>query len=325
MVEKVTRILHSQGLNRAKYDRLADMAERAGEVRADAWRRCSGLSTAAQTPYAIRDAWMAEGCVWHGLPARLGKATLADALGDIAAAREAAKVSVRKAIRHRTRGHDVERQRLYALLKQNRWAEDPFLHRQMRKQWRGGRSHVTNQIVADSGSYTTKAWHGRAWLHLQSMERGQRIAIPLKGDRLPTGTLRIILQDNGQVAVHYAIDETQACSTKPGGSGTVGVDKGYTEAYTDNARAWATCWPKRATPARSRGNAVTNSATWKRSTGPRATPARPTTSGSTTSDTKSGTGGGRGTTNRCATISARQPTPLWTRPAPSPARTCPHP
>ncbi|MCE2468561.1 MAG: hypothetical protein J4G06_11195, partial [Caldilineaceae bacterium] len=26
--------------------------------------------------------------------------------------------------------------------------------------------------------------------------------------------------------------ETQACSTKPGGSGTVGVDKGYTEAYT---------------------------------------------------------------------------------------------
>ncbi len=234
MAEKVTRILHSQGLNRAKYDRLADMAERAGGVRAAAWRRCSGVSTAAQTPYAIRDAWMAEGCDWHGLPARLGKATLADALGDIAAAREAAKVSVRKAIRHRTRGDDAERQRLYSLLKQNRWTEDPFLHRQMRKQWRGGRSHATNQIVADSGSYTTKLWHGRAWIHLQSLERGQRIAIPLKSNRLPSGTLRIILQDNGQVAVHYAIDETQACSTKPGGSGTVGVDKGYTEAYTDN-------------------------------------------------------------------------------------------
>ncbi len=234
MVEKVTRILHSQGLNRAKYDRLADMAARVGRVRADAWRRCSGVSTAAQSPYAIRDAWMAEGCDWHGLPARLGKATLADALGDMAAAREAAKVSVRKAVRHRTRNDAAERQRLYSLLKQNRWTEEPFLHRQMRKAWRGGRSHVTNQIVADSGSYTTKLWHGRTWVHLQSLERGQRIAIPLKGDRLPTGTLRILLQDNGQVAIHYAIDEAQVCSTRPGGLGTVGVDKGYTEAYTDS-------------------------------------------------------------------------------------------
>ena len=62
MAGQVTRILHSQGLNRAKYGRLADMAERAGRVRANAWRRCRGVSTAAQSPYAIRDAWMAEGC-----------------------------------------------------------------------------------------------------------------------------------------------------------------------------------------------------------------------------------------------------------------------
>ena len=91
------------------------------------------------------------------------KAALADALGDIAASREAAKVPVKKAIRC-TRGDKAERERLYSLLKQNRWTEDSFLHRQMRKQWRGGRSHVTNQIVADSGSYTTKVWNGRAWV-----------------------------------------------------------------------------------------------------------------------------------------------------------------
>ena len=34
--------------------------------------------------------------------------------------------------------------------------------------------------------------------------------------------------------VHYALNEDTACSTKPCGSGTVGVDKGYTEAYTDS-------------------------------------------------------------------------------------------
>ena len=177
---------------------------------------------------------MAEGCDWHGLPARLGKATLADALGDMQAGREAAKVPVKKAIWHRTRGNSAERERLYSLLKRNRWTEDPFLHRQMRTQWRGGRSHVTNQIVADAGSYTTKVWHDRAWVYLQGLERGQRIAIPLKGTHLPSGTLRILLRDNGQVEVHYAVDETRVCSTRPCGEATVGVDKGYTEAYTDS-------------------------------------------------------------------------------------------
>ncbi len=234
MAEKVTRLLRSQGLNAAKYDWLARIAVLCGQVRVDAWQRCSGVSTVLQSPYDIRDAWMAEGYDWHGLPARLGKAALADALGDIAAAREAAKVPVKKVIRHRTRGDKAERERLYNLLKRNRWTEDPFLHRQMRKSWRGGRSHVTNQIVADAGSYTTKVWHRRAWVYLQGLERSQRIAIPLKGTCLPSGTLRILLRDHGQVEIHYAVDEAQVCSTRPCGNATVGVDKGYTEAYTDS-------------------------------------------------------------------------------------------
>ena len=87
------------------------MAMLCGRVRADAWRRCSGLSTVLQSPYDVRDAWMAEGYDWHGLPARLGKTMLTDALGDMAAA----KVPVKRAIRHRTRNDDAERQRLYSL------------------------------------------------------------------------------------------------------------------------------------------------------------------------------------------------------------------
>ncbi len=232
---KVTRILHSQGLHKAKFDRLTRIAALCGRVRADAWQRCSGLSTAQQSAYAIRNAWMAEGYDWHGLPARLGKATLSDALGAIAAARDAAKVSVKKAIWYRTRGDGEERHRLYSLLKRNRWDENSFLHRQMRRKWQGGASRVTNQIVADAGSYTAKVWHGRAWVHLQGLERGQRIALPPRGTHLPTGTLRIILQDDGQVAIHYAIDEDTACSTKPCGDGELGVDMGYTEAYADSA------------------------------------------------------------------------------------------
>ena len=66
------------------------------------------------------------------------------------------------------------------------------------------------------------------------MERGRRIAIPLKGKRLPSGTLRILLHPNGQEAVHYAVDETRVCSTRPCGDAAMGVDKGYTEACTDS-------------------------------------------------------------------------------------------
>ena len=192
------------------------------------------VHSAQQSPREIRDDWMAEGYDWHGLPARLGRATLLDALGDIHAGREAAKVPVKKAVWHRTEGDEEERHRLYSLLKQNRWTEDSFLHRHMRKRWKGGTSRVTNQIVLEPEAYTAQVRHGRAWVHIQGMERGQRIAIPLREKHTPSGQLRIILQDNGQLEIHYSVNEEDACSTHPGGSETVGVDKGYTEAYTDN-------------------------------------------------------------------------------------------
>ena len=233
MSSKAARSLYRQGLNRDKYDRLARSAVLCGQVRKDVWQRCRRASAAPPTPYDIRDAWMAEDYDCHGLPARLGKSVMTDAPGDIDAAREAA-APVKKAIWNRTRGDGEGGRLLYFLLKQNRWTEDPFLHWQMRQQWRRGRSHVTNQIVADAGSYTTKVWHGRAWIHLQSVECGQRCAILLKGTHLPSGTLRIILRANSQVAVHHVVDEEQVCSIKSCGQGTVGVDKGYTEAYTDS-------------------------------------------------------------------------------------------
>ncbi len=234
MVADPMSILHSRDLNRSKYDRLVEIAALCGRVRGDAWQRCSGWSTAQQSPREIRDDWMAEEYDWHGLPARLGRATLLDALGDIHACREAAKVPVRKAIWHRTEGDEAERHRLYALLKQNRWIEDSFLHRHMRKRWKGGTSRVKNQIVLEPGAYTAKVRHGRAWVHVQGMERGRRIAIPLREKHTPSGQLRILLRDDGQVEIHHAVNEEDACSTQPGGSETVGVDKGYTEAYTDS-------------------------------------------------------------------------------------------
>jgi len=72
--------------------------------------------------------------------------------------------------------------------------------------------------------------NGRGWVYLQGRERGRRIALPLKGEHLPSGTVRMLLQPNGQVAVHCAVAEFAVCR----GSGTVGVDKGCTAVCTDS-------------------------------------------------------------------------------------------
>ena len=97
MAEKVARILYSRGLSRDKHDRRAQIAS----VRKGA----DGCLTALQrASIPTASATLGTG------PARLGRAALADALGDIAVAREAAKVPVKKAVRHRTRGDNAERQ-----------------------------------------------------------------------------------------------------------------------------------------------------------------------------------------------------------------------
>lgn len=88
-----------------------------------------------------------------------------------------------------------------------------------------------------------------------SLKRSRCITILLKATHLLSGTLRILLQDNGQVKIHHAVDEEQVCSTR---QATVRLDKGYTEAYTDSEEEWygqgplETSSPRRATTARSR-------------------------------------------------------------------------
>lgn len=138
----------------------------------------------------------------------------------MAATREAAK----RAVRHRTQGDSTERERLYSLLKWNRRTEASFRHKRMWKSWRGGRSDVTNRIVANAGSYITQARTGMA-VSAKSRTRPAHDH-PLKGTHLPSGTLRILLQNNGQVELHHAVDEEQVCSARPRGQAMVGVDKG---------------------------------------------------------------------------------------------------
>jgi hypothetical protein len=232
---KVTRIAYSYRLNAAKYAALSEQARRLGWVRSLVWQRYGCVAGAGLRDRQVRDAWLADGSYARfGVLANAWKETLRDAMADIAAVRESAKTRVRRAVgRHTT--DPAERKRLFTLLKTDRWAEEPYLGRQMRQHWRRGKNRTHNQIVVRADQHNSRADDsGRLWLAVPGLQRRQMVRIPLNTTVAPTGTLRLILR-GGRIEVHYQIDAaTLPSAQRPCGTREVGVDKGYTEVLTDS-------------------------------------------------------------------------------------------
>ncbi len=233
---KVTRVAFSKDLNRGKYAQLAEQAHRLGRVRCEVWQRYGSVNGAGLPDRKIRDRWMEDGTAMKfGVLANAWKETVRDAVADIAANRAAAKAAVRKAVNRRTSDH-AERKRLFAALKADSWAEDPFLSRQMRKHWKRGRNRTHNQIVVRSDQYRTFTLveDGDIWLAVPGLVRRELVRVPLNTVVAPTGTLRLILRGS-RVEVHHQIDaDAVKSSARPAGDREIGVDKGYTEALTDS-------------------------------------------------------------------------------------------
>jgi len=227
---KVTRIAYSKNLTESKYTQLGQIATMLAPIRRDVWHRYGSVQGVGKSARDIRAELKPQRT--DSLPYKLWATTVLDVASDIKAYREAAKFQVRKAIRNRAED-DEERKRLYTLLKSDKWLEDSYLRRQMRKHFKHGHTQVDNQIVLDPELYNVFELGGKAWIKVMSLERGKRIAIPLNTTVAPSGTLRLILKDN-RVEVHYSVDSVDVCSIKPCGEDTVGVDKGYTETFTDS-------------------------------------------------------------------------------------------
>ena len=225
---KVTRIARSHRLHRGKYAALEEQAQRLGVVRSEVWQRYGSINGVRLNDRKIRDTWLKEKRIFP-VSANAWNETLRDAKADISMTVEAAKVKAKQAIRRHEKDSDQQK-RLYTLLWRNRFAEDRYLARTMRNYQKRGHNHTHNQIIVRSDNYTSFQCGGRAWIKIPSLERGQRIAIPLNTTVEPTGTLRLILRDE-RVEIHYAVDVEMAhdCGEK-----TLGVDKGYTEVLVDS-------------------------------------------------------------------------------------------
>lgn len=234
LIMKVTRIAYSHHLTASKLTRLRVIARRLGVLRTRVWHEYGSMKGVGLKHRDIRKDWLQEGRAPKDVPARLWKETLRDTFSAILAYREAAKVLVRRAINKRMKGKPAEdRKEMYKALKSDTWKDDSFLRRQMRRHYRHGATKVNNQIVLDTGCYKAFTHEGRAWIEVMSLVPRKRLAIPLRTRREPSGALRLIIKDN-RVEVHYAVDATEACSTRPCGTQALGVDKGYTEVFVDS-------------------------------------------------------------------------------------------
>ena len=168
------------------------------------------------------------------------RGTVRDAVGDIRAHREAAKAEVRRRVGRRLVPEselvpEAERKRLYTLLTRDRWTGDPLVERWMRRQWRRGHNHTSNQIIirSDKVRTFTLTEGGEVWLSVPGLGPGAGVVVPPATAVAPAGTLRVILR-GGRVEVHYQVEDTAVRSARRGcGTGTVGVDKGYSEVLVD--------------------------------------------------------------------------------------------
>src|SRR3982075_1842311 len=104
----------------------------------------------------------------------------------------------------------------------------------MRRQWRRGHNHTSNQVIirSDNVRTFTLTEGGEVWLSVPGLGPGAGVVVPPATAVAPVGTLRVILR-GGRVEVHYQVEDTAVRSHRACGAGTVGVDKGYSEVLVD--------------------------------------------------------------------------------------------
>jgi len=216
-------------------DGFGSICNTMGSVRADIWRRFGALGTVGKSVNDIRKDISA--ARWYSrLPVdgTIRNETTKDIVNDLLTYKAAAKLKVRQTIARRTRDEN-ERKRFYVLLKRDEWLADSFLHRQMRKHFRHGQSHVANQFIVRSDKYTTEIVDGHLIIVIHVAPKyGASIRLTTtssgKNVSLTGSNLRIIVKD-GFTEIHYA---TEKVAGRECGDQVLGIDKGYTEAFTDS-------------------------------------------------------------------------------------------
>jgi hypothetical protein len=225
---KVTRTIYA-----STDPALLPICKASGFMRADIWRRYGALGTHVASAGDIRKGFASLYGNLH-IDGTIRAETSKDVMNDIFAYRAAAMEKVKSAIARRT-NDEQERKRLYSMLRHGEWISDTFLHRQMRKHFRHGVCKTHNQFIVRSDKFTAMVVDGRLAITIAIAKKyGDNITLVTttsgKNVDLTGCNLRIIVK--GDVTeIHYAMDKPAG---RPHGAATLGVDKGYTEAFADS-------------------------------------------------------------------------------------------
>ncbi|NEP51537.1 MAG: transposase [Moorea sp. SIO3C2] len=179
-----------------------------------------------------------------GLPSKLMEWTVSDVAKSITAQQAACIESLIKNIYKRFPGKESQKRRkeLCKQLKTKAVLDNPLLHRLVRKEFQRGHSWVKNQIVYQQGGYSCQQIYRHTYqLELAGLTRGKRNKILVRSNRKIKGQIRLIYNQLLQrFEIHFLVNHGkvnvppvgEAAPVEQGRS--IGVDKGYTEAFFDS-------------------------------------------------------------------------------------------
>ncbi|NEO90767.1 MAG: transposase, partial [Moorea sp. SIO3G5] len=171
-----------------------------------------------------------------GLPSKLMDWAVCDVAKAISAQQAACIEAVVKKIYRRFPGteHKARRKELCKQLKTLAFLDSSLLHRWVRKEDQRGHSWVRNQIVYQSPGYKCKRLSRDTYqLELAGLYRGKRNKIVVKSNRKIKGQIRLIYNLGlERFEVHFLVDH--GTEEVPAERRSIGVDKGYTEAFYDS-------------------------------------------------------------------------------------------
>ena len=226
-----TRTYYSKKLDEETYSELALIAKRLGILRKIIWHQFSSDPKRLNNR-KIRDIWLKEKengtslypKIIDQLPARLWKETLRDIIGNINAYFESGFTEIIKRL-YRKYGK-TEAKKLTKILKTD-YKSNNELHRMVRALIPKGYSKTDNIICLDEGCYTFE----QDVFLMTGLRKRKMLSIPLTTKNKPKGSFKVILKDGRcefRVNHKYQITNIE----KP--IEAIGVDKGYTEVFTDN-------------------------------------------------------------------------------------------
>jgi transposase, IS605 orfB family len=227
-----TRVYYSKKLDEQTYSELVLIAKRLGILRKIIWHQFSS-NPKKLNDRKIRDIWTREKengtnlypKIIDQLPARLWKETLRDTIGNINAYFEAGFTEI---IKRLYRKYDkAEAKKLTKILKTD-YKSNNELHRMVRALIPKGYSKADNIICLDEGCYTFE----QDLLLVTGLKKRKMLSIPLTTKQRPKGNFKIILKD-GRCELRVS-NKYQVVVDVPKTHEAIGVDKGYTEVFTDN-------------------------------------------------------------------------------------------